>query len=182
MDDISWRNEISSYKCGEKVGIRLCIEPQNGAALCNPNDSESGLPSSKNEEIEYNDLVEHVQIMPQSPYGATIFAKPGCKGKSAVIKADNSIAGSWTTYDDNSNTLLESGNVMSVIVHEEVEVDFFSNGNFIGNSFASRNHLGRSDECVELAFLSEYFGGKDHLTDSNRVEGDTNIHAAWAHI
>ena len=60
MDDISWRNEISSYKCGEKVGIKLCIEPQNGAALCNPNDSESGLPSSKNEEIEYNDLVEHV--------------------------------------------------------------------------------------------------------------------------
>ena len=92
--------------------------------------------------------------MPQSPYGATIFAKPGCKGKSAVIKADSSIAGSWTTYDNNSNSLLGSGNVMSVVIHEEVEVDFFSNGNFIGNSFASRNHLGRSDDCVELAFLS----------------------------
>ena len=63
---------------------------------------------------------------------------------------------------------------MSAQMANGMELDFFSEGDFVSDSYALRLHQNR---CVNTDFLSEAFGGQHHLTG----DGNTNIHAAWLH-
>lgn len=63
---------------------------------------------------------------------------------------------------------------MSARMSKDMELDFFSDGNFATDSFAIRF---KGTNCTELAFLSKVFGGRHHLD----MDGDTNIHGAWLH-
>lgn len=63
---------------------------------------------------------------------------------------------------------------MSARMSKGMELDFFSDGSFATDSYAIRF---KGTNCTELAFLSETFGGRDHLD----MDGDTNIHGAWLH-
>lgn len=66
------------------------------------------------------------------------------------------------------------GDVMSAQMSDDMELDFFSSGEFTSDSYALRFH-GRN--CVNTHFLSAAFGGTDHTAN----DGNTNIHAAWLH-
>lgn len=170
-----WDNEMSSYKCGEKVGIMMCDRYYSDPDMCKPHESESGMPGTQNGEIGLSNKVTTVNIVFNHPYSATIYSREDCRGRSAWLKTDNSIAGSWTEYDADSNELLQDGDVMSAKVSDDMELDFFSNGNFASDSYALR--FKGKGTCTELAFLSEVFGGRDHIDH----DGDTNIHGAWLH-
>lgn len=152
----------------------MCDKVYSNANMCLPHERESGMPGTMNSEIGLSNKVSLVNIVHTHPYSATIYSRINCNGRSAWLQTDNSLAGSWTHYDDDSNGLLQDGDVMSAQMSDGMELDFFSSGEFVSNSYALRFH-GRS--CVNTHFLSAAFGGSDHLTG----DGDTNIHAAWLH-
>lgn len=41
-----WDNEVSSYKCGDKVGIMMCDNIYSDPDMCPQNEAESGMPGT----------------------------------------------------------------------------------------------------------------------------------------
>ena len=80
-----WDNEVSSYKCGKKVGIMMCDKLYDDAAKCKANERESGMPGTYNREIGLSNKVSLVNIVHTHPYSATIYSRKECLGRSAWL-------------------------------------------------------------------------------------------------
>ena len=87
----TWDNEVSSWKCGKQVGLRLCYDSDSepgGGECIDPSSYEEGHPRSGNARMGSNNAVSKLILTApqvQDMYGgaqATFFDKPNCEGHS----------------------------------------------------------------------------------------------------
>ena len=180
----NWEKEISSWKCGANVMVKLCHDMDNCDNDDGPGGGEHGGPYSFNKTIGKNDSVQKVVVIPteDSPgctssgkkcSPLTVYDQPKCTGKSTILEYEDGKNSSGSHYSSYTNIAQwPQGSVASMLQPSGTDVEWFFTEQFRSNSFTFKNFGAYT--CRESADLP---GTRSEQTQGDYSYGDYGTRA-----
>jgi hypothetical protein len=185
----AWEKEISSWKCGMNVWMKLFYDVRNTNLM------GSGGPGSSNFMMDENDLASGISVgkEPHVVVPGTLFSKKGCHGHSHIIRGElvgtttiEEMNDSGRVYEDpgtwkSYNPDVTKWDPMSVWLNDGTEVEMFQDDDFETvntlsvkrPSDAPTSH-GRHGKCYNFADIAPRL--KDNDDPAGKVFNWSSLH------
>ena len=164
----TWGNEISSYWCGKNVDPTL-TDDDTGKKT-------SGTKGAKNPDLGDDDnIFDKIKVSKKPKVGAMLFKQLDCKGTSVAVIADTNVTehgkafmSSDKKYSRANTWGWTAGEMKSVHLDSEMDLEVFNGGDFKANAITVKNYTG-AGKCFEIKQGFKNLGSKESL----RIRGMT---------
>ena len=149
----NWEDEISSWKCGSHVMMKLCYTDECDDA--NVDETEKGGPMSFNRIIGTNDAVRSLVLTPTQAYPdcitnkkmchpLTVFMQPNCKGRSTTVHYSEGSNSSRDMYPDYDTIGWPKGSIASILLPKETSMEWYYGEDFMNSEEVDYTYVMRN--------------------------------------